>query len=89
MSEKALNLLSQVKYTNGLVKGINNPNIIVSHKFGERTYEDTGEKQLHDCGIVYIPQNPYLVCIMTRGNDFSKLSASIVKLSDLIYRSIP
>lgn len=88
MSEKALSLLSQVKYTDGLIKGVNNPNIVISHKFGERTYEDTGEKQLHDCGIIYIPQKPYLVCIMTRGDDFSKLSSSIIDISKLIYQSI-
>lgn len=86
-SEKALNLLSQIKYADGLVKGINNPQIIVSHKFGERTYLETGEKQLHDCGIVYVPDNPYLVCIMTRGNDFSKLSFSIAEISKTIYQS--
>jgi beta-lactamase class A len=86
MSEKALKLLSQIKYTDALVKGINNPQIIVSHKFGERTFNDTGEKQLHDCGIVYIPQKPYLVCIMTRGDDFTKLSSSIAQISKTIYQ---
>jgi beta-lactamase class A len=85
-SEKSLNILSQVKYTEGLVKGINNPNVTVSHKFGERKYLDTGEKQLHDCGIVYVPQKPYLICIMTRGSDFSKLSSSIAKISQIVYQ---
>lgn len=88
MSEKALFLLSQVKYQDGIVLGINNPQIAVSHKFGERNYEDTGEKQLHDCGIVYFPQKPYLICVMTRGRDFSKLSSSISQISNLIYKSI-
>lgn len=84
-SEKALELLSQVKYSEALVKGINNPNIVVSHKFGERLYENTNEKQLHDCGIVYSPKRPYLICVMTRGNDFSKMSASIAKISSTIF----
>ena len=88
MSEKALSLLSQVKYQDGIVRGINNSEVIVSHKFGERTYEATGEKQLHDCGIVYLPQKPYLICIMTRGNDFSKLSSSITQISQLIFQSV-
>lgn len=86
-SEKALKLLSQVKYTDGLVKGVNNPNIVISHKFGERTYEDTGEKQFHDCGIVYLPEKPYLICIMTRGNDLQYLTNSVAKLSELVYQS--
>lgn len=87
MSEKALTLLSQVKYTDGLVKGINDSNIMIAHKFGERTYESTGERQLHDCGIIYIPKKPYLVCIMTRGDDFTKLSSAIVQISRQIYQS--
>lgn len=85
-SEKALKLLSQVKYSEALIKGVNNSQIVVAHKFGERTFNDTGEKQLHDCGIVYIPQKPYLICIMTRGNDFTKLSSSIAQISKIVYQ---
>lgn len=88
MSEKTLKLLSEVKYQNGIVRGINNPKILVSHKFGERTFEATGEKQLHDCGIVYLPQKPYLICIMTRGQDFSKLSSAIAQISKVVYQSV-
>jgi beta-lactamase class A len=88
MSEKALNLLSQVKYKNGLVKGVNNPSIEIAHKFGERTYESSGEKQLHDCGIIYLPNKPHLVCIMTRGTDFSKLSTTIIEITKVIYKEL-
>ncbi|MFA5025826.1 MAG: serine hydrolase [Candidatus Shapirobacteria bacterium] len=86
MSEKALRLLSEVKYNDGLVKGINNPMISISHKFGERTYEADGEKQLHDCGIVYLPNKPHLICIMTKGFDFSKLRTTIVEITKTIYK---
>ena len=88
MSEKALSILSKVQYQNALVKGINNPNIKISHKFGERTFTDTGEKQLHDCGIVYLPQKPHLICVMTRGSDFAKLSEAIAQISQTIYQNI-
>ncbi|HWS48911.1 MAG TPA: serine hydrolase [Candidatus Methanoperedens sp.] len=88
MSEKALHLLSQVKYKDGLVKGINNPIINIAHKFGERTYEETNEKQLHDCGIVYLPNKPHLICIMTRGSDFSRLNNTIVELTKVIYKEL-
>jgi hypothetical protein len=88
MSEKALHLLSQVKYKDGLVKGINNPIINIAHKFGERTYDGSNEKQLHDCGIVYLPNKPHLVCIMTRGSDFSKLNNTIVELTKVVYKEL-
>lgn len=88
MSEKALQLLSQVKYKDGLVKGVNNPIINIAHKFGERTYEENNERQLHDCGIIYLPQKPHLVCIMTRGSDFSKLNNTIVELTKVIYKEL-
>ena len=84
LSEKALEILSQVNYRDGLVAGID-PKITVAHKFGERVYESTGEKQLHDCGIVYLPGKPYLICVMTRGQDFAKLSTFIQEISRLVF----
>ncbi len=87
MSEKALNLLSQVKYNEALPAGIP-ANIKVSHKFGERQYNQTGEKQLHDCGIVYLPKKPYLLCIMTRGHNFEKEANFIKQISNLVYQEV-
>lgn len=82
MSEKALSLLTESTFTNGLVAGVPS-NTQVSHKFGERILANA--KQLHDCGIVYRENHNYLVCIMTRGNDFIKMENSIKALSKLIY----
>jgi beta-lactamase class A len=86
-SEKALKLLSEVAYKNGLVAGVPK-NVLVAHKFGERQYMGTGEKQLHDCGIVYEPQKPYLLCIMTRGNNFENDAALIRSISSTVYKQI-
>ncbi len=86
-SEEALKILSQSQYQDGLVAGIPK-DIIVAHKFGERQFIDTGVKQLHDCGIVYLPGKPYLLCIMTRGQDFSKLSTTISEISSRIYKEV-
>ncbi len=80
MSEKALKLLTQTKYTNALRAGVPK-NIDVAHKFGERQFLPSHEKQLHDCGIIYHPQKPYLLCVMTRGQDFDNLSQTIKKIS--------
>ncbi len=87
MSTKALKLLSQTSYTDGIKKGVPE-DIKVSHKFGERDFDtDIGTKiyQLHDCGIVYHPTKPYLLCIMTRGNSFSLLEPKISEISKIVY----
>jgi len=87
MSERALELMSHSAYNDGLVAGVPR-SVLVSHKFGERYFVDTGDRQLHDCGIVYYPQNPYLLCIMTRGKDMSQLSKTISDISSHVYTEV-
>lgn len=84
-SELALNLLSQTNFNAGITKKLPK-NIVVSHKFGIR--EINGLKQLHDCGIVYYPNHPYLVCIMTKGNDYEKMADTISEISKFIYEEV-
>lgn len=86
-SEKALELLSQSTFTEGIVSGVPN-DVAVSHKFGERYHIETSEKQLHDCGIVYAKGHPYLICIMTKGGDYLLLSQTISEISKMIYSFI-
>ncbi len=86
LSEKALEILSKTEFKNGIVAGIPH-SIVVSHKFGERELQN-GVKQLHDCGIVYRKGNPYLVCIMTRGNSFVSLERVIAQISSRIYDAL-
>src|SRR5207248_2823209 len=71
-SQKALALLAGVDYKDGLVAGVP-ASVPIAHKFGER--ETTGDttKQLNDCGIVYYPSHPYLLCVMTRGDSMPVL----------------
>lgn len=89
MSEKALNILTNTDYSSGIVAGVPK-NIVVAHKFGEREIEkDFGkEKQLHDCGIVYYPNSPYILCVMTRGNNFDNQEKSIKEISSFIFNEI-
>jgi len=88
-SEKSLSLLSRTKFLKGLVAGV--PfGTKVSHKFGERKNNDlsTANEQLHECGIVYFPQHPYLLCVMTRGDDFEQMSKFIADVSGLVYQTM-
>ena len=82
MSEKALEILSQSQFVDGLRAGVP-ASTIISHKFGERVL--ISGKQLHDCGIVYKTNRPYLLCVMTRGTDFNLMSQAISELSAATY----
>lgn len=82
-SEKALELLSSTDYDKGLVSGVTK-DTKVAHKFGERMLLD--QRQLHDCGIIYKAENPYLLCVMTRGTDFDKLSNVIKDITTMVDR---
>lgn len=88
-SEKALDMLSKVTFRKGLVDGVP-AGTIVAHKFGERLIPkgNTEIKQVHDCGIIYVPGNPYLLCIMTRGSDYATLASIIRDLSKSIWEDM-
>ena len=87
-SEKALKYLTEPDFTIGLTAGVP-ANVKVAQKFGERTiFAPDGkvlERELHDCGIVYKPGHPYLLCVMTKGKDFIKMAQSIKSVSQETY----
>jgi beta-lactamase class A len=87
MSEKALQILSKSTFNGGIKSGLPH-GIIVANKFGERGFADKDLKQLHDCGIVYYKNSPYLLCIMTKGNDFNSLSTIIQGISQIVYNNV-
>ncbi len=79
MSEKALSILSQVKFDKGLVMGtsVGTP---IAHKYGYAILQkdDPHTIELSDCGIVYQPNKPYLLCVMARGTD-PDVTATFIK----------
>jgi beta-lactamase class A len=85
MSEKALDILANTSFKKGLTSGL--PlDVTVSHKFGER--DILSYKQLHDCGIIYKQNHPFLLCIMSRGSDFEKMALAIKDISKTSYNNI-
>jgi beta-lactamase class A len=91
MSSKALELLSRSSYDLGLAKGIPE-DIVLANKFGERNYE-TEEgvlelKQIHDCGIIYHPEKPYVLCVMTRGLNQPIQRRAISEISSIVYKRV-
>ncbi len=88
-SEKALSILSKTTFVDGLVSGLPK-GTIVAHKFGNYNVLANGVVQsieLHDCGIVYYPKNPYLLCVMTKGSNLDGLKSTIKNISSLVYQN--
>ena len=91
MSELALSWLAASEFRDGIVAGVPS-GTVVAHKFGERSMTETempsGPRQLHDCGIVYYPRNPYLLCVMTRGMDFAPLTDVVRSVSAMVHQEV-
>jgi beta-lactamase class A len=85
-SQFALELLTQTSFDQGIRDGVPE-NIRVAHKFGIRIGSDD-ESQLHDCGIVYHPSNPYVLCVLTAGADANTASAAIRDISNIVYENV-
>ena len=89
-SERALKLLSQTTFANGLVAGVPK-GTMVAHKYGEHTLSTKGVAtgvELSDCGIVYCPAHPYLLCVMTSSTSVSAASAVIANISRTAYSAV-
>lgn len=90
MSERALDLLSQAEFRDGLAAGVPQA-FSVAHKFGLSSIEQNGAItgiELHDCGIIYKPSHPYLLCVMTKGTDLANLKTTVQNVSRTVYDQI-
>jgi len=87
VSERALDLLTKTQFPYGLEAGVPKE-LSIAHKYGERSYDDGRENQLHDCGIIYYPNYPYVLCVMTKGSDIQKLARIITLLSKTVYTEV-
>jgi len=86
-SEKILKTLGNTIFQQGLSAGVPQ-SVNVSDKFGTRQVDNNGTVQLHDCGIVYAPKKPYILCVMTQGTDFNKLADVIKSISSVVYTDV-
>lgn len=91
-SEIALGLMTEVSYEQGLRAGVP-VTVEIAHKFGTSGEADSGNnkglRQLHDCGIVYAPGKPYLLCVMTEGKmGVEKLGEAIAEVSKVVWENV-
>jgi beta-lactamase class A len=91
MSAYALDLLQQTSFSSGIRTTIPS-DIHVASKHGERSISleeyNQPRTELHDCGIIYYPDSPYILCIMTKGTDFNELIDLIQEISTEVYFSV-
>ncbi len=80
-SEKLLDLATETRVESLIAAGV--PwEIQVAHKYGERF------DLLHDCGIVYHPQSPYFLCIMTKDIPLTEAKDLIKDISSEVYKFV-
>ncbi len=81
-SEYALKLLTYSTFSDGIKKGIDSKTI-VAHKFGERIIGN--KTQLHEIGIVFNGNTPYLIGVMTKGNSLIQQGEVIAEISRIAF----
>ncbi len=86
-SEIALDLLTRTRWSQGLRAGVPLPTK-VAHKFGHRASTTSTSIQLHDCGIVYAPEKPYLLCVMISGRSLNAQADLLAEISRETWRVV-
>jgi beta-lactamase class A len=84
-SQYALNLLTKSNYKEGLLAGID-PKVKVAHKFGERV--EGGVAELHEFGIVYLKNKPYVIGVMTKGPNLNQLPEIVSNISRIAFEEM-
>ena len=90
-SEKLLQLLSEGDFIKGISAGVPS-SVIVSQKFGDAIIPNSQGVQvgaeLQNCGIVYYPDHPYILCVMTKGDNVTNLERVIAHVSQMTYQAM-
>ena len=85
-SNDLLTLLTQTKFGDRLPAGVDGE-VKVAHKYGEFQIDDPDKIVYSDCGIVYVPKRPYILCIMTQGSK-DETREQTKYLSKMVYQYV-
>ena len=80
LSEFALSLLITTEFSSQIPAGLPQ-GVRVAHKLGI----NSDEKIFHDCGIVYLPQKHYLLCVMSKNSTQEESDRVISNVSKAVY----
>jgi len=79
-SQEILSYLSKTKFNNRIIAGISDKKVTVAHKTGN--FEQDTQS---DCGIVYLTNRNYIICVMAKGQDNQVTDNHISQLSKIVY----
>lgn len=77
-SQKILSYLTQTEFNDKLAAGVPS-DVTVAHKIGV-----IDEDSYRDCGIVYVPNRPYLLCMISHGTE-AEAQTRMKEVSRMIY----
>ena len=87
-SNDILRILSETPFHLEIPAGVPD-GVAVSHKVGVIGTQVSGrEETLSDCGIVYVPKRPYLLCLMVKSMDREKARQFFKEISQSAYQFV-
>ncbi len=82
-SELALSMLLETSFNSQIPAGLPE-DVRVSHKVGF----DKEVGYFHDCGIVYLENKDYIICVMSKGTTEEKANEAISTISRTVYEYV-
>lgn len=82
-SQTILKLLTETSFNERIVAGINDKSVAVAHKIGV-----FNTRVQSDCGIVYLTDRNYALCVMLAGNDSAHTNSKIAEISKMVYEFV-
>jgi beta-lactamase class A len=83
-SNEILDILSQSKFREWMPKDLP-PDVKVAHKVGIFQGTSPDKSVNSDCGIVYIPNRPFILCVMIKSGDTDESVPYINDITKIIY----
>lgn len=83
-SNLALSILKKSGYGFGIRQAIP-VDVPIAHKFGHKVINENLQ-ELHHFGLVYLSRKPFLLGVMTKGEDIESLKKAIYLVSNLAYQ---
>lgn len=81
----AMSLLTKTTFHQGFSAGLPQ-DVLMAHKFGEGGNQNM--KELHETGIIYMDNRPYLLTVMSKGRDMKTLASFLQQMSSATYQGM-